>query len=110
MTTLHELRRYARESLDELVEIDAEEGLSNVYHFTGNDLHDTVHELADGLVPVYTSDLMSLAADNLCLATDEPELGPAFGGEPTAVNIIAANVFEWLTTELWEYASELEIV
>ena len=97
MTTLHELRTYAREKLDEAVEYGIDE------------IGDTIHELADGLVPVYYSDLLTLAADNNDLATDVPELGPAFGGEPTAVNIIAANVYEWLTAELWEYANELKL-
>ena len=95
MTTLHELRGYARENLDEAVEY----GISEI--------GDTIHELADGLVPVYAHDLMSLAAENISLATDEPELGPAFDGSPTPVNIVAANVYEWLTAQLWDYASEL---
>ena len=97
MTTLHELRGYARENLDEVVE----DGIS--------DIGDLIHDIVDSLVPVYTSDLMSLAAENICLATDEPELGPAFDGSPTPVNIVAANVYEWLCNELWEYANELEI-
>lgn len=97
MTTLHELRQYAHDNLDEAVEY----GIS--------DIGDTIHELADGLVPVYTSDLMSLAAENLNLATDTPELGPAFDGSPTPVNIVAANVYEYLTGVLWEYANELEL-
>ena len=101
MTTLHELRAHARENLDEALE----EGLTGYY----DDLGDTISELADGLVPVYTHDLMSLAAENIRLASDEPELGPAFDGSPTPVNIVAANVYEWLTAELGEYANELEI-
>lgn len=95
MTTLQELRQYARDNLDEAKSYGIE------------DLHDTVHEIADGLVPVYTSDLMQLAADNLNLATDTPELGPAFDGSPTPANIVAANVYEWLEAEIWEYANEL---
>lgn len=97
MTTLQELRQYARENLDEAREY----GISEI--------SDTVHEIADGLVPVYTSDLMSLAAEHLNFAVDEPELGPAFDGTPTPANIVAANIYEWLTAELWEYASELEL-
>ena len=97
MTTLHELRGYARENLDEAVEYGIDE------------ISDTIHEIADGLVPVYYSDLLELASDNNDLATDVPEIGPAFDGEPTPVNIIAANVYEWLTAQLWDYASELEL-
>ena len=96
MTTLHELRITAREAVDEAIE-------NNYYDC----LEDGLHEIADSLVPVYTSDLMSLAADNICLATDTPDIGPAFGGDPTPVNIVAANVYEWLISELYEYAGEL---
>ena len=32
----------------------------------------TLHEFADGSVPVYTGDLMQLAADNIDLATATP--------------------------------------
>ena len=65
--------------------------------------HDTIHEIADSSVPVYTYDLLQLAADNLNLAVDVPEIGPAFDGSPTPVNIIAANVFEYIEAALWEY-------
>ena len=54
--------------------------------------HDTISEIADSSTPVYNYDLLRLAADNLNLGVDVPELGPAFDGEPTPVNIIAANV------------------
>lgn len=63
--------------------------------------HDVIHEIADGTVPVYPSDLLALACEDVALATDSPELGPAFDGEPTPVNIIAANVFEAIETALW---------
>ena len=69
--------------------------------------HDTIHEIADGCVPVYTSDLMEMAAGNYNdLATTEPELGPAFDGSSTPVNIIAANVFEAIEAALWENIRE----
>ena len=42
-----------------------------------------IHEIADSSVPVYTSDLLALACADTSLATDEPELGPAFDGSPT---------------------------
>ena len=97
MTTLQELRQHARNNLDEAREY----GISEI--------SDTIHEVADGLVPVYTSDLMDLADNNIALATDTPELGPAFDGSSTPANIVAANIYEWLTDELWEYARELEL-
>ena len=71
--------------------------------WVGGGPHDTIFEIADGATPVYTSDLMQLAADNINLAVDEPGLGPAFDGSPTPVNIVAANVFEHIEQALWEY-------
>jgi hypothetical protein len=41
------------------------------------------------------------------MATEEPELGPAFDGKPTPVNIIAANIYEHLVEFLNEKAQEL---
>ncbi len=69
--------------------------------------HDAIHEIADGAVPVYHADLLDLVANNYELATNVPELGPAFGGEPTPVNIIAANVFEAVEAALWEAHREI---
>lgn len=71
--------------------------------FYGGEPHDAIHEVADGAVPVYTGDLMELAAQDIALATDEPEIGPAFDGSPTPVNIVAANVYERITAALWEF-------
>lgn len=70
--------------------------------------HDVIHEIADGSVPVYTSDLLQLAAESNELATATPELGPAFDGSPTPVNVVAANVFETIEGALWEEWSEIE--
>lgn len=74
--------------------------IDNEYH---NELCDIVFECADSGVPVYTSDILQLAADNIDLATSEPDLGPAFDGSPTPVNIIAANIFEAIEDCLWTY-------
>lgn len=69
---------------------------------------DVIHEVADGHVPCYTSQLLELANDDNSLATDEPELCPAFDGTATPVNIIAANVYEKLTAALWDEWREIE--
>ena len=58
--------------------------------------------MADSHVPVYTTVLMNLAASDVGLATDEPDVWPAFDGSPTPVNIITANVYE----RLWRAASD----
>ena len=70
--------------------------------------NDTIFELADSGVPVYTSDLLQWACDYCAFATNEPELGPAFDGSPTPTNIIAANIFESLESDLWEFYYEHE--
>jgi hypothetical protein len=54
----------AREELRERVkneQIDVEEP------------HDTIHEIADSSVPVYTYDIVQCAAEDISLATDEPD-------------------------------------
>ena len=65
--------------------------------------HDAIHEVADGAVPGYNYDLLQLAADlSNGLALTTPEIGPAFDGTPTPINIIAANVYEAVEAALWE--------
>ncbi len=80
------VRSEVRERADELAE----------------DVHpeDTLHEIVDSSVPIYTSDLMDIAADNINMATLEPELGP--GSALTPANIVAANVFEALQGVAYE--------
>ncbi len=74
----------------------------------GDEPHDVIHEIADSCVPVYTSELLELACQDAALATDEPECGPAFDGAPSPVNIIAANVYERLTADLFEEFERIE--
>lgn len=70
--------------------------------------HDFIHETADSGVPVYHSDLLKLAAENHSLALDEPELGPAYDGKPTPINIIAANVYEAIEARMWDEWRSIE--
>src|SRR4051794_22986748 len=68
----------------------------------GEGVSDIVHEIADSCVPVYTRELFALACEDNGLATDVPEVGPAFDGSPTPVNIIAANVYERVSCDLFD--------
>ena len=69
----------------------------------------TLHEFADSAVPTYNYDLLQLAADlSNGLALTEPEIGPAFDGTPTPINIIAANVYEAVKAELYEEWGRIE--
>ena len=83
-------------------EIDTYEFCDDV----GIDIHDMMHEVADDHTPIYNGDLMDLAKENFELMTTTPELGPAFDGEATPINIIAANVFEWILEGLNEWAGD----
>lgn len=91
------------ESLDETIQTaidDLDEWLKDNH---GLEPHDAIHEIADSSVPVYTYDLMELAMDNFDLVTQEPSMGPAFDGKQTAINIIAANVYEYISEELFDH-------
>ena len=61
-----------------------------------------IGEIAGSNVPIYTADLIQLGADNWELMMTESEIGPAFDGTPTPLNILAANVYDAITTALWE--------
>lgn len=84
--TLWQLEKNLRAEIRE----EAQELLEEVYP------EDRLNEMVDSAVPIYTSDLLTTASDNIDLAVVEPELGPAFDGTPTPVNIIAANIYEAL--------------
>ena len=69
----------------------------------GEDADDEIFEIADSSCPIMNYDILQCAVDDMDLALTEPEIGPAFDGSPTAINIIAANIFEKIRGELWEY-------
>lgn len=99
--TLRGIIEGAKETL-----IDITDGGENAIR-KGTPTDDHITEAADGAVPVYHSQLLELAAGNNNLATDEPDIGPAFVGTPTPVNIIAANIYEAVQEALHEYVQEL---
>ena len=104
--TIHDLECEACEELDDYIKNNAwnkDETRSFL-----DEPHDTIHEIADSSVPIHTSDLMELAARDNNLALNEPELGPAFDGSATPVNIIAANVFEAIEAALWDHVRDLQ--
>ncbi len=80
---------------------DARDSLKNEYDLLdASDPYDYIAEVADGFVPVYHSDLIEYGYHNRDLMHDVPELGPAFDGEPTPMNIIAANIYEAVSNHL----------
>ena len=98
--TIDDVKESARESFLDALEYENFESFSDLKAF---EPHDMIFETADSSVPVYTYDLLTIAASDLWLATETPDLGPAFDGSPTPVNIIAANIFEAIEADLWEY-------
>jgi hypothetical protein len=106
------------ESAKETFKERMEENCTDVNNMTKDELeeiitkldepHDEISEITDSSVPVYNSTLIELALNDLNLATDTPEVGPAFGGEATPVNIIGGNVYDRISQALFEYANELK--
>ena len=93
MTTLYDLEQEVRQDIRQWAEDNPD---NNDIDYDGS-----LHEIVDGSVPVYNSEILGLAAENYELAIDEPELGPAFDGSPTPINI-AANIYEHLSNVAWE--------
>jgi hypothetical protein len=80
---------------------DARDTLKNEYDLLDAQYPtDMIAEVADSSVPVYTADLLEYGSANWDLMTEEPELGPAFDGSPTPINIIAANIYEAISNHL----------
>lgn len=72
------------------------------------DNYDVMHEIVDGLIPVYHYRLLEVAMSKLDLATCAPE-AYGFNGEHTAVNAIAGALYDELYNEAvaW-YQEEFE--
>jgi hypothetical protein len=76
--------------------------ISTVLDWNNFEPGECITAITDQAVPIYNSTLLRMAADNVFLALSTPEIGPAFDGEATPINIIAANVYEHIEQELWE--------
>ena len=87
---------------------EAEDWQDTLDYIINLECSDIIHEIADGCVPVYTADILNCALEDLGLATDEPEIGPAFDGCATAVNLIAANIYEKICNHLYEVEQKLK--
>ena len=95
-------------TLDELKQDAVNELREWIIENPDDDASDTIFEIADSNTPVYTYDILQLAADNWEIGTVEPDIGPAFDGTPTPVNIAAANIFEAIEAACWECWREYE--
>lgn len=61
-----------------------------------------IQNIADRCVPIYTVDLLKLAQRDIDLATTEPLLDSVLTRRMTATAIIARNVFDAVTDQLWQ--------
>ena len=66
---------------------------------------DYINEIVDSNVPVYNSDLLEMAINDLTLAVDSPDI-LAFDGRPSAVNAIAGNIYELLYEEAMRWLKQ----
>jgi hypothetical protein len=89
----------ALEALDE--HIKGLEGGELAAFLDDPDYSGTLHEIANGCVPVYNADILDVAASDHDVSLREPEIGPAFDGTPTPINIAAANIYELIEEALW---------
>lgn len=66
---------------------------------------DRLSEYVDGEIPVYNSEILELAMDNLWFAVEEPEI-LGFDGKNTAINAIVGNVYQHLLEVANEWLKE----
>jgi len=66
------------------------------------DQDDLISEIADNNIPIYTYDLLQYASNDFDLIQPS-ELQ---GDNPSVTNIIQANIYEILQTEMYEYINE----
>ncbi|MBW2636004.1 MAG: hypothetical protein JRC86_00510 [Deltaproteobacteria bacterium] len=64
---------------------------------------ETDHEIADGMIPVYTQELIDLAAENTWLLTEEPELECK-----TGLQSIQFNLYEEFLKVSWTTIEEFK--
>jgi len=66
--------------------------------------HDTIHEIADGAVPIYYWDIAQYAAWNTGLMQEIPETGR----ECEPYKMIQMNIYEAICQGLYEHVAEKE--
>lgn len=95
-----------KQSLEKIIEDAKEEFKENYksYEYAT----DLIHEITDNTCLLDNYTFLKLACDNLDLALNEPELGPAFDGSATPINIICANLYEYISNELFQYLHILQ--
>lgn len=67
---------------------------------TYNEVIDSIHEIIESSIPVYTADLLEIALSNLRLATAQPWNMPE---DVDPVTLISLNIYELLCEEVQEW-------
>lgn len=99
MLTIHELVKWAKEELKTRIE----EGDCN----DENSVSDSISEIAESFVPVYTREILEVALSNFNFVSYESELWPAFWTS-SPLNHIISNIYEYLSEELYERYNEYQ--
>ena len=68
------------------------------------EIDDTIPEVADNNIPIYTYDLLQYASNNFDLI----EPNDLVGDNPDVIKIIQCNIYEILTEELYNYINKRE--
>jgi len=72
-------------------------------------VRDRASEVAGSAVPIYNYGIIETAVEDwVNLFLDDPESGPAFGGEPTPINILAGNLYDLCSSIAWARIEKLE--
>tara|TARA_Y100000593_G_scaffold32337_1_gene63703 strand:- start:781 stop:1110 length:330 start_codon:yes stop_codon:yes gene_type:complete len=97
---MEDKKTYYTEDLVKNAIEDLEERLKwNKENEYDQDTDDLIHETADNNVPIYTYDLLQYASNNFDLI----QPNELTSNNPDVIQIIQANIYEYLTDKLYNY-------
>ena len=97
---MEDKKTYYTEDLIKSAIEDLEERLKwNKENEYDQDTDDLIHETADNNVPIYTYDLLQYASNNFDLI----QPNELTSNNPDVIQIIQANIYEYLTDKLYNY-------
>ena len=94
---LSDLIKDACEELDDIIK-------SEELDIQVDDIHDTIHEVADSNIPIYYYDIGRYAGNDSWLMTEKPEINP----EGNAHDQIQSNIYLAIVEGLHEHVAEKE--
>ncbi len=106
MSETRDLKDCIKDAKETLVEnLDGQENYLRRYG-ADNIVSDSIHECADGGVPVYTADIIDVFRSDSDLWYEKPSSG--FEGCESVTAAMSLLIYEAITAALYEYANELE--